>query len=396
MPPSIPTTSPHDMPELVIETHETIESIGQPTWERFAGTGNPFLRYEFFLALEQSGCTSAATGWQPSHLVFKSGDDVVGVAPAYLKTHSMGEYVFDWAWAEAYQRYGLPYYPKLLIAIPFTPSRGPRLLLDPGLRKRLPLGAIAELLNAQLTDLGVHSWHLLFPQQEDQALLHQEGELHRLGCQFHWHNRDYNSFDDFLAELTSRKRKAIRKERRKVVDQGIRFARYRGRDISDQVLSAFYVFYQATYLKRGQRPYLNQTFFEQLREMLPEHLSLVMAVHEGRLIAGALFMQGEDTLYGRYWGCLEEYEFLHFETCYYQGIEMAIEQGLARFDAGAQGEHKLIRGFEPVLTHSWHGVANPDFHDAIARFTREEASQVRAYAQEAEAALPFRQGGKSQ
>jgi predicted N-acyltransferase len=277
-----------DLPKLTIATCDSIEQIGQEQWETLAGTGNPFLRYEFFLALEQSGCTSAEAGWQPQHLIIRSGDDIVGVAPAYLKTHSMGEYVFDFAWAEAYQRHGLRYYPKLLIAIPFTPSRGPRLLIEPAVRSRLRTGDLPALLDTLIADLGVHSWHLLFADVHDQALLHQNDELHRLGCQFHWHNHDYSHFEDFLAALTSRKRKAIRKERRQVSDQGITFTRYHGRDISDQILSAFYMFYQATYLKRGQRPYLNKAFFEQIRERLPEHLTLIMAAQNGKLIAGAL------------------------------------------------------------------------------------------------------------
>lgn len=380
-----------DLPPLTITTCDSIEDIGLEQWQALAGTGNPFLRYEFFAALEQSGCTSAETGWQPQHLVFRSGDQIVGVAPAYLKTHSMGEYVFDFAWAEAYQRYGMAYYPKLLIAIPFTPSRGPRLLLEPSIRTSLKTGDMPALLDSLIEDLGVHSWHVLFPDVADQSLLHQDGELHRLGCQFHWHNNQYGSFEDFLAVLTSRKRKSIRKERKQVADQGITFTRYHGRDISDQVLSAFYVFYQATYLKRGQRPYLNKAFFEQIRERIPEHLTLIMAAHDRKMIAGALFLSGQDTLYGRYWGCLDEYNFLHFETCYYQGIELAIQQALARFDAGAQGEHKLVRGFEPVITHSWHGIAHPGFQEAIARFTEEEASHVQAYAEDALDALPFRQ-----
>ncbi len=383
---------PHsDLPTLTITTCDSIGDIGREQWEALAGTGNPFLRYEFFAALEQSGCTAAETGWQPQHLIFRSGDAVVGVAPAYLKTHSMGEYVFDFAWAEAYQRHGLPYYPKLLIAIPFTPSRGPRLLIEPSVRATLKTGDMPALLDSLIADLGVHSWHLLYPDVADQSLLHHGSELHRLGCQFHWHNNNYTCFEDFLAVLTSRKRKSIRKERRQVADQGISFRRYHGRDISDQVLSAFYVFYQATYLKRGQRPYLNKAFFEQIRESLSEHLTLIMATHNGKMIAGALFLSGQDTLYGRYWGCLDEYNFLHFETCYYQGIELAIQQALARFDAGAQGEHKLVRGFEPAITHSWHGIAHPGFQEAIARFTKEEASHVMAYAEDALDALPFRQ-----
>lgn len=376
---------------LTLETCTSINDIPAPEWERLAGHSNPFLRYEFFQALEASGCTSPETGWSPRHLVFRKAGRIVGLAPAFLKSHSMGEYVFDWAWADAYQRHGLAYYPKLLIAIPFTPSAGPRLLLDPDIRQQLVPEQVHHLLDRLTDELGAHSWHLLFPGKEDQELLQHEQALHRIGCQFHWHNHDYRNFEDFLAALTSRKRKSIRKERRQVADQGISFTRFHGRDIPEHVLSAFYVFYQATYLKRGQRPYLNKRFFELLLEQLPEHVHLVMAVREGEMIAGALFLAGTTTLYGRYWGCLDEYNHLHFETCYYQGIELAMDLGLSHIDAGAQGEHKLVRGFEPVITHSWHGVLHPGFREAIENFTREEADHVRAYFSDAEAALPFRQ-----
>lgn len=380
---------------LTVDTCASIDEIAQADWDRLAGQANPFLRYEFFQALEQSGCTTTATGWQPCHLVFRVDGQIAGLAPAYLKTHSMGEYVFDWAWADAYQRHGLNYYPKLLIAIPFTPSQGPRLLLDPLLRNRLGDGRLRDLLDTVITRLDAHSWHLLFPNAADQALLGHGGELHRIGCQFHWHNREYGDFEDFLGQLTSRKRKSIRRERRQVAEQGICFRRFHGHEIPDHVLAAFHVFYQATYLKRGQRPYLNQSFFERVRSNLSEHLYLIIAVRDGEMIAGALFLRGEDTLYGRYWGCLDEYNHLHFETCYYQGIELAIELGLQRFDAGAQGEHKLVRGFEPILTHSWHGVRHPGFRDAIAAFVQDEAEQVEGYFKESLTLLPFRRGANN-
>lgn len=376
---------------LTLETCASINDIPAQEWQRLAGCANPFVRYEFFRALEASGCTSTATGWSPRHLIFRSDGKIVGLAPAFLKSHSMGEYVFDWAWADAYQRHGLAYYPKLLIAIPFTPSAGPRLLLDPDLRQQLTPEQIHGLLDTLTEELGAHSWHLLFPDSRDQQLLHHDGELHRIGCQFHWHNHGYRNFEDFLAALTSRKRKSIRKERRQVAEQGISFARFQGRDIPEQVLSAFYLFYQATYLKRGQRPYLNKRFFELLLAQLPEHVHLIMAKHEDEMIAGALFLAGEDILYGRYWGCLDEYNHLHFETCYYQGIELAMDLGLSHIDAGAQGEHKLVRGFEPVITHSWHGILHPGFREAVERFTQEEADHVLGYFKEAESALPFRQ-----
>lgn len=377
--------------DLTLETCASITAIPQEEWQRLAGRSNPFLRYEFFQALEESACTSEATGWTPSHLIFRRAGRIVGLAPAFLKSHSMGEYVFDWAWADAYRRHGLDYYPKLLIAVPFTPSAGPRLLFDKDLRRQLRPEQLHDFLDTLTVKLGAHSWHLLFPDIEDRKLLQHDTELHRIGCQFHWHNHGYGNFEDFLAALNSRKRKSIRKERRQVAEQGISFARFHGREIPEHVLSAFYVFYQATYLKRGQRPYLNKRFFELLLAQLPEHVHLIMAVHEGELIAGALFLTGEDTLYGRYWGCLDEYNHLHFETCYYQGIELAMNLGLTHIDAGAQGEHKLVRGFEPVITHSWHGILHPGFREAIENFTREEADHVLGYFDDAQSALPFRQ-----
>ena len=379
------------IPNITLEACHSLSDIPRETWKRLAGTDNPFLRYEFFEALESSHCTSENAGWRPCHLVFSMEGEIAGVAPAYLKSHSMGEYVFDWAWADAYRRYDMEYYPKLLIAVPFTPSQGPRLLLDPQFRSALNARQIHNLLDTLIGHLGAHSWHLLFPSAEDQQLLQQDKHLHRIGCQFHWHNQGYGCFEDFLGQLTSRKRKSIRRERRQVAEQEITFTRFHGRDLPDHVLAAFYVFYQATYLKRGQHPYLSRQFFEQIRQTMPEHLHVIMAIKDGEMIAGALFLSGKNTLYGRYWGCLEEYNHLHFETCYYQGIELAIDLGLQTFDAGAQGEHKLVRGFEPVLTHSWHGIAHPEFHDAIEVFTREEAEQVMGYYEDAKTALPFRQ-----
>lgn len=376
-----------------IETLASIHDIPEAVWDRLAGSANPFLRHRFLATLETSGCTTAATGWAPAHLVLRQDGQVVGVVPAYLKTHSMGEYVFDWAWADAYQRYGLDYYPKLLMAVPFTPSTGARLLLAEDFRRQLEPAALHQALDRTARALGAHSWHLLFPDQRDQTLLDAPGRLHRLGCQFHWFNRGYRDFEDFLATLTSRKRKSIRRERRQVAEQGISFQHHDGATLPDAVLADFYRFYQATYLKRGQRPYLNLDFFRALRDRQPEQLRVTMAIRDGKRIAGALFLLGQDTLYGRYWGCLEEYDHLHFETCYYQGIELAIEMGLRCFDAGAQGEHKLVRGFEPRLTHSWHWVAEPGFAEALSRFCEEEAAQVRAYREAALEALPYRQDG---
>ncbi|WP_346837125.1 GNAT family N-acetyltransferase [Microbulbifer sp. SAOS-129_SWC] len=368
----------------------SIDDIPAADWDRLKADTSPFLRHAFFAALEHSGCTTATTGWQPAHLVLRRGERTVGIIPAFRKYHSMGEYVFDWAWADAYARYDLDYYPKLLMAVPFTPAQGARLLLEPELREQLTPDDLHGLLNDIAARLDCHSWHLLFPQAADRPLLERPDSLHRLGCQFHWINRDYESFDDFLATLTSRKRKSIRKERRQVAEQGIEFTHFPGTALPGHILETFFTFYQATYLKRGQRPYLNLEFFRMLRAKQPEQMHIVMALKDEQMIAGALFLLGEGTLYGRYWGCLEEYQHLHFETCYYQGIELAIARGLHRFDAGAQGEHKLVRGFEPQLTHSWHWVAHRGFTRAIGDFCREEAEEVRAYRESALQALPYR------
>ena len=257
--------------------------------------------------------------------------------------------------------------------------------------KKLAPDQIHQAMNRLMPRLGVHSWHLLFPDAADQALLDLPGTLHRQGCQFHWFNRNFASFDDFLAQLTSRKRKSIKRERRQVAEQGITFEHWTGTHLPDEVLDDFFLFYNATYLKRGMRPYLTRDFFALLAQRLGQRLRIITAILDDRHIAAALFVVGEDTLYGRYWGCLDDYHHLHFETCYYQGIDLAIAEGLQRFDAGAQGEHKLVRGFEPVLTHSWHNVAEPGFREAVAHFCEEEAEDVDRYRAAALEALPFRQ-----
>lgn len=388
--------------QLRLETVTSIEAIAASDWNRFAGDQTPLVSHEFLYALEASGCTSARTGWQPCHLRIYLDEAWVGVAPGYLKSHSRGEYVFDWAWADAWNRYGQPYYPKLLIAVPFTPCQGPWLLLTDEARAQLTPGLINQALDQLIGELGAHSWHLLFPDENDQKLLTWDPALHRIGCQFHWYNRDYQNFEDFLVTLTSRKRKSLRKERQRVAEQGIDFQWHHGDQLADEVLDHFFLFYQATYLKRGQSPYLNRGFFERLARVLGSRLRIITAhlttpdstgdnPEHGATIAAALFLVGTDTLYGRYWGCLEDYNHLHFETCYYQGIELAIELGLDRFDAGAQGEHKLVRGFEPVLTHSWHGIDNPGFQEAVRNFCEEEAADVEGYQAAALKALPYRQ-----
>lgn len=386
------------MPTYSVNIIDTLSGIQAQQWNAISGTGNPFTRYEFLHALETCDCTTRAQGWQPQHLAFtdQSGN-LVALLPNYLKYHSRGEYVFDWGWADAYQRHGLAYYPKLLSAVPFTPSVGPRLLypahLDPDAVAALHQEA-AMALSAQARKQQASSWHLLFAPTDTIAALGQEKQvLTRLGCQFRWRNPGYASFQAFLDGLVSRKRKMIRKERQAVSDQGIRFRHLAGAQISQADMDRFFVFYKATYLKKGQKPYLTRAFFQQLRLTMPEQMQLVMAEHEGQDVAGALFFVNQQTLFGRYWGCLAEYDRLHFETCYYQGIDLCIAQGLAEFDAGAQGEHKILRGFEPEITRSCHWIAHPSFRAAIADFVTEEARHIEAYVQEARTLLPYRQEG---
>ncbi|TVP58517.1 MAG: N-acetyltransferase [Halomonadaceae bacterium] len=373
---------------------QSLAEVDPGEWDQLRGCDNPFLSHAFLYGLEKTGCTTARSGWAPQHWVQYHRDGRLQAAmPCYLKGHSYGEYVFDWAWAQAWAEHGLNYYPKLLTAVPFTPSAGPRLLMAADADgPALGATACADIL-ARAATTGASSWHLLFPDSATIAAVEDHPALMtRLNCQFHWHNRQYGDFEDFLATLTARKRKQIRKERRQVAQQEITLTTLSGTAITPEALEAFFVFYQATYSKHGQAPYLNLAFFQHLHQNLPQHLSLVMASHAGQYCAAALFLHDEQTLYGRYWGCLEEFDHLHFEACYYQGIDLCIARGLKSFDAGAQGEHKLRRGFEPRLFRSYHWVAHPGFRHAVADFCQRESQGIEAYAQQAEAGLPFRQG----
>lgn len=364
-----------------------IDQIDASQWDALLPGSYPFLRHAFLAALERSGSVGEGTGWLPAHLIVENSDgSLQALLPLYQKMHSYGEYVFDWQWAEAWERAGQNYYPKLLAAVPFSPVQGPRLLGRCTASQQLIVQALNDTLERGLVS-GVN---LLFNDDAQSPLLQQAGWEQRLGCQFHWFNRDYRSFDDFLAECSSRKRKNFRKERQSVVAQGITFEWHQGIEISEAHWERFFPFYAATYLKRGQQPYLSRAFFSQLSAGLSDAVRLVFARQDGRDVAGALFLVGDDTLYGRYWGCLEEFDRLHFETCFYQGMDRCIAEGLKRFDAGAQGEHKLVRGFEPVLTQSWHKL-QPGLHEAVAEFLQRERAGVRAYQEESAGYLPFRQ-----
>ncbi|MBU2966452.1 GNAT family N-acetyltransferase [Amphritea sp. 2_MG-2023] len=377
--------------------YSAIEQIGADHWNNLCHTDYPFLRYEYLHALEQSGSVAPKNGWQPCHLLVTEGEQAIAAMPLYLKNHSYGEYVFDWSWADAYQRNGLEYYPKLVTAIPFTPCYGPRLMLHADLSEAEQNRLTQDVISAVLQLASQHNasgWHGLFLTG---TLLNKDQcpQLnYRLGTQYHWFNRDYQNFDDFLETFSSRKRKNLRKERTKITEQNIHHRFISGAQLTDEQLHQFYQFYQITYLKRGRNGYLNESFFRQLRDTLADQLHICFAYDkhysETEAVAGALFFQDKDTLYGRYWGALAEYDSLHFETCYYQGIEHCIHHQLQRFDPGAQGEHKIQRGFEPIETWSSHWLAHPEFQQAVQRFTQEEEELVRQEMEQLRQRLPFK------
>lgn len=373
----------------------SISEVDAPRWNALVGSDYPFLRHEFLLALEHTGCTTAQTGWQPLHALLEASEGeparLVGVLPLFLKTHSMGEYVFDWGWADAYQRHGLDYYPKLLTAVPFTPCGGPRLCLSPAVELQGAVTALQEALQSLCESRGFSSWHVLFPDERLRDCLTAQGHLIRTGCQYQWFNEHFSSFDDYLATFVSRKRKTLRKEREAVAAAGVSIQVLEGADIDEATWREFFGFYASTYRVRGRRPYLTVDFFTMIGRTMPAQLMLVRAVRDGAAIAGALFFKGRDTLYGRYWGCRDEVPCLHFEACYYQGIDYCIRHGLQRMDSGAQGEHKIQRGFAPVATWSTHWVRHPEFRHAIAQFLDEERAHIGAYMEEAAEFLPFKQ-----
>jgi len=375
---------------LEIQIGSSMQDIDAAQWNALVRGCSPFLRHEFLNALEISGSVTATTGWEPSHLTVQQNGRLIAAMPLYRKHHSYGEYVFDWSWADAYQRYGQAYYPKLLTAIPFTPSQSPRLLFGQGVDISDMVAGIVVAVQAYAEKTGASSWHILFPDDQSAQQLSHENLIQRQGCQFHWRNRGYKTFEDFLSTFSSRKRKNLRKERSDVQAQSIVFERYEGNEISEVQWEVFYRYYQNTYLVRGQQAYLSPEFFAMIARLMPENIMLTLARLNGRYVAGALFFHDATTLYGRYWGCEQDYHNLHFETCYYQGIEYCIEKDLQRFDAGAQGEHKLRRGFEPVRTRSLHWIREPAFAKAIADFCREETAHIRQYEAAASDRLPYR------
>lgn len=377
-----------------LETINSLDDISGADWNGCASHyGNPFVRYEFLQALEASGSATADSGWYGQHLVLKAGGGVVqAVVPAYLKNHSRGEYVFDQSWAEAFHRAGGNYYPKLQISVPFTPATGPRLLLKPAANQMPVYQALDRGLRTLCERHQLSSAHITFLPAEQCETMKGLGWLQRIDTQFHWQNNGYEDFDAFLAALSSRKRKNIRKERAGVADQGFRFELLRGSDIKESHWDAFFAFYQDTGARKWGTPYLTRSFFSLVSHYMADDILLIMVNDGDRPVAGALNFIGADTLYGRYWGALTEVPGLHFETCYYRAMEFAIAHGLKTVEAGAQGPHKLARGYVPVTTFSAHHITNPGFAKAIEHYLDHE----RTYVAEDNAILsdmaPFRKG----
>jgi predicted N-acyltransferase len=369
----------------------SLQQISPAQWNGITGADYPFLRHEFLYGLETTGCTTADTGWQPCHLVLRQAQQVVAVMPLYLKSHSYGEYVFDWSWADAWRQSGLDYYPKLVSAIPFTPATGPRLCSAPDTNSDQHWAVAVDAIQKLATQRHISSWHLLFPEEDLSERLLAAGLLRRAATQFHWFNKGYTCFEDFLATFTSRKRKSLKRERKRVAEQGLVLKTLTGAQIGEQEWQQFYRFYQLTYGKRsGHGGYLSRSFFMETAAGMGDQVVMVLAYLNNKAVAGALYFRSSDTLFGRYWGCEQEFDCLHFEACYYQGIEYCIEHKLSRFDPGAQGEHKIQRGFHPITTWSNHWIADPQLATAVGDFTRREEQHNEAYRQSATALLPFK------
>jgi uncharacterized protein len=369
---------------------DSIAQIDAASWNSLLRDGQPFLRHEFLLALEQSGCAVPRTGWTARHLMIDDADGrPIGAMPLFRKGHSRGEFVFDFSWANAYAQHGLAYYPKLLCAVPFTPVRGPRLLIHPRADVKVMTSALVNAAIDFARSEQLSSWHVLFPEEDTAERMRSAGLILRRDCQFHWYNRGYESFDAFLATFTAEKRKKAKRERRRVVEAGIVFDTYHGGDMDGSLWNAIYPFYADTFYRHGHEPYLNLDFFKRIAAAMPDRMMLKVARIGAEPIAVAIFFVSDDALFGRYWGAGGNYHSLHFETCYYQGIEYCIEKKLQRFEPGTQGEHKVPRGFVPTLMSSAHFVADPRFAAAIRDFAAREARGVDSYAAAVTEHVPY-------
>jgi predicted N-acyltransferase len=374
-----------------LTVHDAIADFSTDDWNALTRDECPFLRHEFLAAAERTGCVAPESGWIPRHVAVRRDGRLLGAMPLYQKDHSWGEFVFDWAWARAYERAGLPYYPKLVSAIPFTPAPSRRLLLAEDADAK----TVHMLLDGAIKlahEAGCSSLHVLFPLEEELPLLREAGLQVRKDCQFHWRNRDYTDFDAFLQTFTAAKRKKARRDRRRVSEAGIRFRRLHGADIDPATWEVIYQLISMTFMRRGSLPYFNFDFFLRISELLPDNILVIVAEKDREPIAAAVFFESESTLYGRYWGSNGHHDALHFETCYYQGIDYCIEKGLQVFEPGTQGEHKISRGFMPVFTWSAHWLAQPEFLAAIGDYLDEEARHVDRYMDAVDEHAPFRDG----
>jgi len=352
---------------------DSIASVEAGHWNRLAGDSNPFIQHDFLLALEKHDCLQN-WGWYPQHCLLYDDDHLIGACPAYIKDNSYGEFVFDWAWADAYERNGLSYYPKLVTAIPFTPAQGPRLLadIDHSAGKEAIKKGLVDALLAFAEKNELSSAHFLFCEHDDIDVLDQAGLMQRFDYQFHWSNDDYQNFDDFLSQLNSKRRKNIKRERRKVAENNVRIEIIKGSELNEEQWELLYAFYRVTFMKKSGAPTLTLEFFK----AVADRLRAIFAYHENHTVAAAICFEGKDKFYGRHWGCSDNYDSLHFEVCYYTGIEHCIDRKLKVFEPGAQGEHKIWRGFLPTKTRSAHWVANQDFSVAIKDFLQREAAAM--------------------
>ncbi|MFT5351753.1 MAG: putative N-acyltransferase [Gammaproteobacteria bacterium] len=375
---------------LIVKHHESLETIAADEWNHLTNNDNPFLRYEFLSGLETTNCLQPE-GWIPRHLTVESGGKVLAALPLYIRTNSYGEFVFDWAWADAYERAGGNYYPKLVSAIPFTPVRGQRLLIDKNFADPARLRQlIVEQLLETTESTKISSFHCLFPTDDDVSTFSDFQLLKRKSFQFHWHNQGYRDFQDFLDNLTRKKRKQIKRERRQAVEAGVEVEILKGNEINDEQWTRFYDFYCSTFHRRWGNPRLTLEFFKLLSEKMPSSTLLILAKQDGDYIAGAFAMLGNDTLYGRHWGCSKQLSFLHFELCYYQTIEYCINNGLQVLDAGVQGEHKLSRGFAPVATWSCHWIRHEGFRRSVDDFLIRETKEIDFYLANLNQHLPYK------
>jgi predicted N-acyltransferase len=386
--------------EVTIRVVRSFKEIASAEWGELTGASrsapgyNPFISFAFLSSVEESGSATAETGWMGHHLLLEEKGRLIGAVPCYLKSHSQGEYVFDHGWADAFQRAGGRYYPKLQASVPFTPATGARLLVRQGEEMSRVQGLLAQGLQQVARELGTSSAHVTFLPQSELPALTDAGFLHRTDQQFHFINRGYANHEAFLAELSSSKRKNLRKERRNALENGLSIDWLTGSDLTEEIWDQFFRFYMDTGSRKWGRPYLTRQFYSLVGEGMADDILLVMAKRNGRYVAGAINFIGADALYGRHWGCIEDHPFLHFEVCYHQAIDFALHKGLSRVEAGAQGEHKLARGYEPVTTHSAHFIAHPGLRRAVADYLEHERREVAQASEYLGEHTPFRKGDR--